>query len=81
MRNEIEKAIRETLVVLNKVSIGRAVDKIMAVVDQKQTCSIIQEPEDIFGVMVDVNVTSCCKTGPITDENYCPVCGSKIVRS
>ena len=24
-------------------------------------------------------VTKCCKTGPITNEKYCPNCGKKII--
>lgn len=28
----------------------------------------------------EVEVTGCCKIGPITNENYCPNCGIKIKR-
>lgn len=28
-----------------------------------------------------IDVTECCKVGPISSENYCPNCGKKIVQS
>lgn len=31
----------------------------------------------MFGLLM---LTSCCKIGPITNENYCPGCGRKIVK-
>ncbi len=27
-----------------------------------------------------IDETACCRVGPITSENYCPQCGSKIIR-
>lgn len=44
-------------------------------------CRVIEEPEEIFGEMIPVSVTSCCRKGPITDENYCPNCGKKIEKA
>jgi len=35
MKNKIERAIKETLVVQNKQSIYRAVDKIVQIIDQE----------------------------------------------
>lgn len=35
-------------------------------------------PESCFNE--EMAVTSCCKIGPIVDENFCPSCGSKIKR-
>lgn len=29
---------------------------------------------------VEYHITSCCKIGPITSENYCSNCGKKIVK-
>lgn len=29
---------------------------------------------------ISCDITECCKIGPITDENYCPRCGNKIIR-
>lgn len=26
-----------------------------------------------------IDVTECCKAGPISNENYCPNCGKRIV--
>jgi hypothetical protein len=29
----------------------------------------------------DINVTDCCEIGPIIDENYCPNCGKRIIKT
>lgn len=78
MRQEIERAIRTTLVVLNKQSINLAVDKIMEVV--AKPCRLIIKEEELFGTYVDVPQTSCCLVGPITHEKNCPNCGREIFK-
>ena len=37
--------------------------------------------EDDNNWLITIPVTSCCKIGPITSENYCPNCGKKITKS
>jgi len=38
--------------------------------------------EELFyeNVYCDVDKTSCCGHGPITNEKHCPNCGRKIIR-
>ena len=55
-------------------------DKCLKAYDDRFFCEIIGEPEDVFGTLINVDVTSCCKAGPIVEENYCPQCGKKINR-
>lgn len=31
--------------------------------------------------LFDCNVTSCCKVGPIVNEQFCPRCGKEIYKS
>ncbi len=40
------------------------------------TCTIENDNDNTF----PCEVTSCCKMGPITRENYCPNCGKKIIK-
>ena len=47
MKTEIEKAIRETLVIENKQSIGIAVDKIKAIKIAKEECKWVSVEENI----------------------------------
>ena len=42
------------------------------------TCFLEDVTDDVFN-MVYKQVT-CCKIAPITDENYCPKCGKKILK-
>ena len=45
-----------------------------------ETTKIIQLKEDWVEGEIIVDVTECCKVGPITNENYCSKCGKKIIR-
>lgn len=47
-------------------------------VKSEQETILLTGPDDFY--QTDVSVTSCCKIGPITSENYCPNCGKKIVK-
>ena len=40
------------------------------------------EEDDWFSLNepITLEVTECCKIGPITNENYCPNCGKKIIK-
>ena len=42
------------------------------------TC-FLEDYEDHF-FEVKYKQVSCCKISPITDENYCPKCGKKILK-
>ena len=42
------------------------------------TC-FLEDYEDHF-FEVKYKQVSCCKIAPITDENYCPNCGKKILK-
>ena len=39
------------------------------------TCTLLEREDVMFG---KYKLTSCCKPGPVTQENYCPYCGAKI---
>jgi hypothetical protein len=76
LEQEIEKAIRSTLIVLNKQSIPIAIGKIMSVINEEVPMKTVNDK-----FLMEYNVTSCCNEGPITRENYCPNCGKKIKKA
>ena len=41
------------------------------------TCKLTKSNSDFM----ELDTTSCCGIGPITNENYCPNCGNKIIRN
>lgn len=43
----------------------------------EHTTRIVKEEDDFIGC---IDVTECCKIGPITNENYCPKCGKQIIK-
>jgi hypothetical protein len=44
------------------------------------TCFLEDYIDDLFGNEITYKQTSCCKTAPITNENFCPNCGNKILK-
>lgn len=42
------------------------------------TCFLEDVTDDVFNM--GYKQVSCCKIAPITDENYCPKCGKKILK-
>ena len=42
------------------------------------TCFLEDVTDDVFNMWY--KQVSCCKIAPITDENYCPKCGKKILK-
>ncbi len=40
--------------------------------------TIVMQHDDFAGWII---VTKCCKKGPITNENNCPNCGKRIVKT
>ena len=45
-----------------------------------RTCFLEDYIDDLFGNEITYKQTSCCKIAPITNENYCPNCGNKILK-
>lgn len=41
-------------------------------------CFLEDVTDDVFNM--GYKQVSCCKIAPITDENYCPKCGKKILK-
>ncbi len=49
--------------------------------DKLNTTKIISVKDTLCdGIEFDIDVTECCKIGPITTEKYCSNCGKKIIR-
>ena len=48
--------------------------------ESEKSTELITEKEDYYGAMTNITTTKCCGIGPITNENFCPNCGRKIVR-
>ena len=48
--------------------------------EEEKTTELIIEKYDYFGLITNINKTKCCNIAPITNENYCPNCGRKIIR-
>ena len=48
--------------------------------EEEKTTELIIEKYDYFGLITNINKTKCCGIAPITNENYCPNCGRKIIR-
>ena len=44
------------------------------------TCFLEDYIDDLFCNKIIYKQTSCCKIAPITNENYCPNCGNKILK-
>ena len=42
------------------------------------TCFLEDVTDDVFNM--GYKQVSCCKIAPITNENYCPNCGKKILK-
>lgn len=45
--------------------------------DEHRTTKLIHDGGDFLSM----DLVECCKVGPITTENYCPLCGKKIIRN
>ena len=43
---------------------------------------LITEMDDLYGIDIPIEITKtkCCGIAPITNENFCPNCGRKIIR-
>ena len=89
VKNTLED--QETLNIMNKLLIGNpevnyagriGSDSISTLIfrqaQSNTTTRVIAIPDDFVGY---IDVVECCKTGPITKENFCPNCGKKIIRT
>ena len=47
--------------------------------ESEKTTELITEKEDYYGAMTNITKTKCCGIAPITNENFCPNCGRKIL--
>ena len=48
--------------------------------ESEKSTELITEKEDYYGAMTNITKTKCCGIAPITNENFCPKCGRKILR-
>ena len=48
--------------------------------EEEKTTELIIEKEDYYGCLTNITKTKCCGIAPITNENFCPNCGRKIIR-
>ena len=48
--------------------------------EEQKTTELIIEKEDYYGCLTNITKTKCCGIAPITNENFCPNCGRKIIR-
>lgn len=48
--------------------------------ESEKTTELITEQEDYYGSITNITKTKCCGIAPITNENFCPNCGRKIMR-
>ena len=48
--------------------------------EEEKTTELIIEKEDYYGCLTNITKTKCCGIAPITNENFCPNCGHKIIR-
>ena len=48
--------------------------------EEEKTTKLIIEKEDYYGCLTNITKTKCCGIAPITNENFCPSCGRKIIR-
>ena len=86
MEKVIELLKNEKLYLKNKIFRFKEDGKTIAEIDQAlqllqtgvSTC-FLEDYEDHF-FEVKYKQVSCCKIAPITDENYCPNCGKKILK-
>ena len=88
--DEFKQKLEETLNRLykeNKLSID-AYSELMEFADPNQALQLqqtgvstcfLEDYEDHF-FEIKYKQVSCCKIAPITNENYCPNCGNKILK-
>ena len=48
--------------------------------EEEKTTELIIEKEDYYGCLTNITKTKCCGIAPITNENFCPNCGRKIIK-
>lgn len=64
----------------NKDELDKAFEKELNAVikEENEKTTFLLNSDDIG--LGGINITACCRIGPITNEKYCPNCGSKIVK-
>ena len=59
---------------------NKKLKEIIEELESENTTELITEKEDYYGAMTNITKTKCCGIAPITNENFCPNCGRKIMR-
>ena len=78
LRYDIENGI-ETDVIKISVRLIQIKDQALQLQQTGVSTCFLEDYEDHF-FEVKYKQVSCCKIAPITDENYCPKCGKKILK-
>ena len=74
--HRIDLYLSDVLYHYSKETVQQLESRIKELESEKST-ELITKHEDSF---YEIIKTKCCGIGPITDENFCPNCGRKIVR-
>ena len=78
LRYDIENGI-ETDVIKISVRLIQIKDQALQLQQTGVSTCFLEDYEDHF-FEVKYKQVSCCKIAPITNENYCPNCGKKILK-
>ena len=85
---DLKTEIREYFYKIHGSHIETDIANIIAIAEEHQALQLqqtgvstcfLEDYEDHF-FEVKYKQVSCCKIAPITDENYCPKCGKKILK-
>ena len=76
-----KSVIDKNKIQFNMEDLIRFAEAFADVSNEVKTTELITEKEDIYGVgYAELKATKCCGIAPITNENYCPNCGRKIIK-
>ena len=77
--HRIDLYLSDVLYHYSKETVQQLESRIKELESEKST-ELITEQEDYYGSITNITKTKCCGIAPITNENFCPNCGRKIVR-
>ncbi len=78
LRYDIENGV-ETDVISISVRLIQIKDQALQLQQTGVSTCFLEDCEDHF-FEIKYKQVSCCKIAPITNENYCPNCGNKILK-
>ncbi len=78
LRYDIENGV-ETDVISISVRLIQIKDQALQLQQTGVSTCFLEDYEDHF-FEIKYKQVSCCKIAPITNENYCPNCGNKILK-